>query len=114
MFDDYFKSLQRSAIIITPQQPFFDWLVMHDPETVITDEMKEGEVYLLPGYETRQQMESWLKKNFDELFAEQLNNWYVDETMWPQKRTFKMFCDWFDYSLHPIIVDTQKGWIEKT
>ena len=64
MFDDYFKSLRRSAIIITPQQPFFDWLLMHDPETVIADEMKEGEVYLLPGYETRQQMESWLKKKF--------------------------------------------------
>jgi hypothetical protein len=36
-------------------------------------------------------MESWLKKNFDELFTEQLNNWYVDETMWPQNRTFSMF-----------------------
>ena len=45
MFDDYFKSLRRSAIIITPQQPFFDWWLMHDPETVITDEMKEGEVF---------------------------------------------------------------------
>jgi hypothetical protein len=33
MFDDYFKNLKRSAIVITPQQPFFNWLLAHDPKT---------------------------------------------------------------------------------
>jgi hypothetical protein len=75
--------------------------------------MKDGEVYLLPSDETRQQIESWLKKNFDELFTEQLSNWYVDETMWPQNRTFKMFNEWFSHSLHTTVSDTQKGFIEK-
>jgi len=113
MLDDYFKNLKRSAIVITPQQPFFDWLLLHDPKMAIDDEMKEGEVYLLPDYETKKGMEHWLKKNFDELFEEQLNNWYVDETMWPQNRTFRMFNQWFHYSLHTMISDTQKGFIEK-
>ena len=113
MLDDYFKNLKRSAIVLTPQQPFFEWLLLHDPETVIDDEMREGEIYLLPDYETKTAMENWLKKNFDELFEEQLHNWYVDETMWPQNRTFRMFNEWFSHSLHTMIFDTQKGFIEK-
>ena len=113
MFDDLFKNPKRSAIVITPQQPFFNWLLAHDPETIVDDEMKKGEVYLLPDFETRHEMENWLKKNFDELFEEQLHNWYVDETMWPQNRTFRMFNEWFSHSLHTMIFDTQKGFIEK-
>jgi hypothetical protein len=35
MFYDYFKYLKRSAIVIAPKQPFFDWLLLHDPETKI-------------------------------------------------------------------------------
>lgn len=80
----------------------------------ILKEMHEGDIYLLPDFETTQQMESWLKKNFDELFSEQLHNWYTDESMWPQNRTFKMFGEWFSYSLYTMIFDTQKGFIEKT
>ena len=113
MLDDYFKNIKRSAIVLTPQQPFFDWLLLHDRATVIDDEMKEGEIYLLPDYETKTAIENWLKKNFNELFEEQLHHWYIDETMWPQKRTFNMFKEWFSYSLHTMGFDTQKGFIEK-
>ncbi len=95
MFDEYFRCLRRSAIVITPQQPFFDWLVSHDPETLIDEEIREGTVYLVPEYETNTRMENWLKKNYAELFEELLFNWYTDEDMWPQKRNFKMFKEWF-------------------
>lgn len=113
MFDEDFKCLKRSAIVIIPKEPFFDWLLIHDAEMVIDAEMKTGNIYLLPDYETTQEMEKWLRKNFDELFEEELHGWYTDEAMWPPKRNFKMFVEWFSYSLYPVILDTQQGSIEK-
>lgn len=109
----YFENLHRSALLIKKQQPFFDWLLHYDAEMKIDEEVKEGEVYLLPDFETIKQMESWLKKNFDQIFSDQLNGWYTDEGMWPQHRTFKIFQEWFSYSLHTMIWDTQSGDITK-
>lgn len=47
--------------------------------------------YALPDYEEPKQVENWLKRSFDKLFMEQLNNWYLDESLWPQNRTLKMW-----------------------
>jgi len=70
-------------------------------------------VYLLPDCETPEEMENWLRKNFNRIFSDQLNNWYVDDLLWPQKPTFKMFKEWFSYSLHTMVWDIQTGMIEK-
>ena len=107
MLDDDFKNLKRSAIALTRKQPFLEWLLAHDADTIIDNEIRAGTIYLLPDYETKQQMEGWLRKNFNELFEEELFGWYTDETMWPQHLTFKMFGEWFSYSLYPMVFDTQ-------
>jgi hypothetical protein len=113
MFDDYFKNINRSAIVLMPKQPFFKWLQQHDPAMNMHHELLEGDVYLLPDFETKEQVEKWLQKNYNELFEEQLHNWYTDEDMWPQKRSFQLFQEWFSYSIHTMLFDTQKGMIEK-
>jgi len=77
MIDDYFKNLERSAIVLTPQQPFFDWIKSHDPAVAFYDEMKESEIYLLPDYETREEMEKWLKKNFEVVFFESKDGFFI-------------------------------------
>jgi hypothetical protein len=111
--EQYFDNVKRSALVLKPQQPFFDWLITNDPTEKIEDLITESDVYLLPDYETVEEMEKWLKKNFDRIFSEQLNNWYVDDSLWPQKRNFKMFQQWFSCSLHTLVWDTQHGFIEK-
>lgn len=113
MFDEDFKYLKRSAIVLTPNQPFFDWLLTHDAAMVINEEIKAGKIYLLPDYDTTQEIEKWLRKHYRELFEEKLFGWYIDETMWPPNRNFKMFGAWFSYSLYTMILDTQKGFVEK-
>src|SRR5688572_8303252 len=101
--EQYFENVHRSAVVIKIKQPFLDWLFYHDNETNIDDTAKEGEVYLLPDFETTGEMEKWIEKNFDSLFTDLLNGWYTDKTMWPQNRTFKMFREWVSYSLHTMI-----------
>jgi hypothetical protein len=58
-------------------------------------------------------MERWVKRIFDWLFSEQLNNWYTDEARWPAKRTYKMFKQWFAFSLHTMVWDSVEGPVDK-
>src|SRR5688572_3091269 len=111
--DDTFSNVRRTALILTPKKPFCDWVKSMYPEDDDSDAFDEHDVYLLPDYETQEEMERWLKRNFDWLFCEQLNNWYTDENGWPSKRTFKIFKEWFDYSLHTMVWDSVAGPIGK-
>jgi hypothetical protein len=109
----FFENVKRCALILKPKKPFFDWLNSIDPidsELTVHD---DSAVYLLPDFEEKSQIQNWLKKNFDELFCDQLNNWYIDDTLWVKNRTFEMFKEWFDYSMHTMIWDTLEEPIEK-
>lgn len=72
------------------------------------------EVYLVPDFEDEEDLEKWFRKHYDEFFIEKLNGWYTDDAMWPQKRTFKMFEEWFEYNLITMVSDTLDGFIEKS
>jgi len=109
----YFDNVKRTAMLLKPKQPFFDWLKSIDPNDEPSEFMEEGNVFLLPDYDEVKQMENWLKKNFDDIFSDQLNNWYIDEELWPKNRTLKMFKEWFGYSLHTMVWDTEDKFIEK-
>lgn len=111
-----YQNLMRSAMLLKVKQPFKDWLHSIEPEEFndfMDDQLNEGEVYLLPDYETVKEMQTWLKNNYDDIFTEALNDWYVDEDVWPENRTFEMFNQWFEYSLHTMVLDTVKGTIRK-
>jgi hypothetical protein len=109
----FFENVRRSAIVLKPKQPFKDWLISMDPAEKNYELAKESDIYLLPDFEYDKQVENWLKKNFDQIFCDQMNNWYMDETVWVKNRTFKLFKDWFDYSIHTMIWDTMDEPIDK-
>ena len=44
--------------------------------------------------------------NYEALFEAELEGWYTDETLWPQKRTLKLFHQWFEVECHTVIEDT--------
>jgi hypothetical protein len=109
----YFDTINRTALIIKCKKPFFDWLTSIDADNKNIKMDIDSDVYLLPDFEDVSEMKKWLKKGFDNIFSDQLNNWYTDENLWPENRTFKQFKEWFDYTLHTMIFDTQDGPIRK-
>lgn len=109
----YFDNVKRSALVIKPKTPFKDWLANLDKENSNIDGTADPYVYLLPDFETTKEMEKWLSENFDDIFSDQLNNWYIDETVWVQNRSFKLFKEWFDYTLHTMVFDTMDDDIDK-
>ena len=58
-------------------------------------------------------IEKWLQKNFDSIFQNELNNWHTDEKDWVQKRTYKLFKEWFDIEIHSMILDMEDSVIKK-
>jgi hypothetical protein len=109
----YFENINRSALVLKPKKPFIDWIKNLDDQFEINEIIEDPDIYLLPDFEEVQQMVNWLKKNYDMIFIDQMNNWYTDETLWVTNRTFKLFKEWFDFSLHTMILDTAEQSIKK-
>lgn len=53
--------------------------------------------------------ERWIRRNFAKVFERELKGWYVDPTLWPERRTLATFRAWFDVEHHSVVVDTVGG-----
>ena len=101
-------TLNRSAVVVEPKQPFLDWLHMVDPTSqslTLPDLVQEPTIYLIPECDTRSDVDQALRELCEEIFTEQLAGWFNDEKTWPQDRGFGVFCHWFDFRHHSMLVD---------
>ena len=102
-------TVNRSAVVVTPKQPFLDWLRSADRtsgDLTLGDLCLEPTIYLIPECETDSDVCDALSDRCEEIFNEQLAGWYNDTATWPPKRSFDIFRRWFDYSHHSVIVDS--------
>jgi hypothetical protein len=42
----------------------------------------------------------------------ELSGWSIDENLWPKKRTFKIFREWFEIEPHSMVFDSGDDEIE--
>ncbi len=101
-------TLNRSAVVVKPGQPFVDWLHTADPTSChlsLQDLTREPTIYLLPDCDTQAELDAALRERCEEIFIEQLAGWFNDETAWPQDLGFETFCRWFDLQHHSMLVD---------
>ncbi|MGA2091098.1 MAG: hypothetical protein ABSH12_06525 [Endomicrobiales bacterium] len=96
----------RSIIIIEPKQPFIDWLNSVNP----TAQCKLGEIndltaYLIPDCVDNKELTRFLKANYKPIFEEELFGWMENEKLWPKKRTYDMFREWFKINFHSMIYE---------
>src|SRR5215472_11205211 len=100
--------LNRSAIVVKPKQAFLDWLHSADPTSVdltLLDLVREQTIYLIPECERDEEVAKVLRELCEEIFEEQLAAWYTDRSTWPPDRSLDVFCHWFDYQHHSMLVD---------
>lgn len=108
----YLESVNRNAILVKAKKPFYDWINYIDPEFPVVDN-DEGTVYLIKELDTKDKIERWLKRNYDQLFRNELNDYHTFEQDWPQKRTFRIFKEWFSVEITSMIVDMVDKPLEK-
>jgi hypothetical protein len=100
--------LNRSAIAVKPRQPFLDWLHKADPTShglTLRELSQEPTIYLIPECDTEEDVSDVLRELCEEIFIEQLAGWFTDESSWPRDRSFDVFCRWFDFQHHSVLVD---------
>lgn len=104
--EDDFKEnyINRYAIVLKPQQPFFDWINSLYPDEEII-EIDRPNIYLVD--DGIDDLEKWLQKKFDKLFMKQLFDWHTNKKDWPQKRNFKMFKQWFQIDVSDMVFDLE-------
>jgi len=107
-----FKSVNRDAIIVTPHKKFRDWasFVIPKPPNInyfpdpYTDRWTS--IYLIPDAMKDEEVNEYVKANFQEIFEGELSLWCSEEERWPQQRTWELFCEWFDVRHQRAIKDT--------
>lgn len=105
--------INRSVLIITPREPFLNWVKGMEKGSLPLVVKPEPTIYLVAEkYETKE-LEKWLKKNFDRLFTKEFADWYTDKKAWPVNRTYKMFREWFDVSFHLEAYDLEDFPVDK-
>jgi hypothetical protein len=100
--------LNRSALVVKPQTPFLEWLHGSDPtshELKLEDLILEPTVYLIPECESWEEIKEVLQELSEEIFVDQLDGWYRDESTWPKDRSFEVFRRWFAMEHHSTLMD---------
>ena len=101
--------INRAALILRYKQLAVDWINEADPydsaQVTLEEVNQDSTVYLLDQYEQPELLQ-WLKLNYDNLFQSILFEWYVDESLWPKKRSYDLFNRWFDIEYHSLVEDT--------
>ena len=101
-------TLNRTAIVVMPDQLFLEWLHRADPTSSglsLKDPRQEPTVYLLPECENEEEAREWIEKLCGQIFEEQLDGWYRVPSSWPSRRDTDTFDRWFEWSFHSVVVD---------
>jgi hypothetical protein len=110
------QSVNRTAVIIRPKQPFVDWLNSipgESTDNTLEKISRENTTFLIPEFDYPKDSLAYVKKNYSYLFEFELFGWYMAEELWPKKRTWKIFQEWFEIEINSSVFDLDDGNIEK-
>jgi hypothetical protein len=105
--------INRSAVILKYKDPAIKWINASDPFNddpgITIDSVNDDRtVYLIreEDADTPDILNKWIKMNYKNLFENELEGWYTDESLWPPKRDLKLFKKWFDVQCYTVLIDT--------
>lgn len=88
----------NDAIIIAPKPAMIDWVnsIFPDSPMEYLDPLghDNSTIYLIPESNSDEDALKWLKKNYKEIFIEELTGWCIDESTFPPItwKKFEEFC----------------------
>ncbi len=102
--------INRAAVILKYKAPFIKWVndadpYKDDPGITLESANQDRTVYLILESDA-EKLEEWVSLNFKQLFENELEDWYKDESLWPKKRNRKLFYEWFEVNCHSVLIDT--------
>jgi len=110
------QSINRTAVVIRPKQPFVDWLNSipdEDIDFTLEQVSKDNITFLIPEYDDPRDSRAYIKKIYSDIFEFELFGWITTEELWPKKRTWEMFQEWFSVEINSEVFDLVDREIEK-
>jgi hypothetical protein len=82
-----------------------------DPGLTLESANEDKTVYLVQteAADSPNTVREWVELNFEALFENELEGWFVDDKLWPENRTIEIFDEWFDIECNSVVVDTVEG-----
>lgn len=102
------SAIDRVALILTPKQPFVDWvrsLPGMDPNTSAEAAKREPLTFLLPFTQDTEGLREFVRQGNELFFVQALALWCEREEDLPLSRGLETFEAWFDWSLAPMVMD---------
>ncbi len=75
--------------------------------------MGECNIHLVHEKAGNEEVMDWMRTHFDDIFVNELNDWYTDESRQPQKRTYDLFASWFDVETNSTVLDQEEDPVTK-
>jgi hypothetical protein len=106
--------INRAAAVVKLKQPYLDWTHSFGEEHKITleDINRENHIYLLPHYDTDEELAQIIKDLYPHIFEVELWSWHSDDSLWPEIK-YQTFLDWFEVQVHSMVLDPYEDEIEK-
>jgi hypothetical protein len=105
--------INRAAILLRYKAPAVQWINKadpydDDPGTTLESVNEECTVYLIAdaNADGPNEVNQWIRANYEILFENELFGWYTLESLWPKNRTLALFNKWFEIECHTVIEDT--------
>jgi len=102
-------TINRHLIILMPKQAVLDWIMRVDPNppniTLAQLRLEQNAFLVTDALDGQEDAEKWVQRRWQMFFEGFLDEWYTVESWWPQKRTYKMFKDWFEVQYHSMVWD---------
>jgi len=108
-----FPIVNRSLMLVIFRQPYVDWAnqlpdrserEFKEPHT-LENMTNEPTAYLVPEIFDDDELDAFLERMWIPIFEKELASWTIDEALWPKKRTFKMFTEWFEIGFSSMVFD---------
>lgn len=101
-------------MLVYPRAPFFAWVNQalqesEDYPPVDPFAHESGSLFLIEEVDGQEDFEVWLAANYEYFFARLLEEWVVDESLWPADVNYPMFKDWFFVVYHSLIIDVEEA-----
>lgn len=103
--------INRSAVVITPTQSFFNMIAKlsgEKPDKAVPPLTEdESTIYLIREADLDDlDLTERMADCYKEIFYEELEGWFTDTSKWPRDVTWKEFTEWFHISYQSMVVDT--------
>lgn len=96
----------RLALLIRRKLPYIDWANSFDDGGPKYDlEIHRPTTYLIDEVVDTLDLKKVLRRYWRDIFEEQLNSWMRAPDVWPQRRTYSVFLQWFDVEVCDMVID---------